>query len=65
MIMSQHAKAAVIGYYRSGATVEQIRELTGYLEITIRHDILQYLKEHNELPNSNLGSGDNRGEQEG
>lgn len=44
------AKSAVIGFYRSGATCEQINKLTGIGEDAINFFIQEYCKIKNELP---------------
>lgn len=43
-IEAHHKKAAMIGYYRQGATIKEIAAIMGILEETIDKVIYNYLK---------------------
>lgn len=43
--MIQHERSAIIGYYRSGATLSEICVLTGYMAYDINEVIDNYLNE--------------------
>lgn len=50
-LLNQHQKAAIIGYWRSGATYEQIVVTTGLYYHQIEKVILEYQKQLNQTEN--------------